>query len=185
MIDFLERARKRDFFDSTIPETLSSDILYTIRNFNTFEILTVIKCLVLESLQRGRKFDSLYRTPCKNRSFPVVSVDNFFFPEPLQPLIQYDSLQIFATIKYSVSNPSQLWWCQKLLDRRAVKAVFPDLLESVREPDVPQTSAVIKRRVPDALESFGEEYSRKITAVSKRTLSYCLQFAPLLECNLL
>ena len=47
---FFERAGKRDFFDSTVSETKLSDVLHAIRNFKSFEIVAVVKCLVLESL---------------------------------------------------------------------------------------------------------------------------------------
>ena len=80
---FLERAGKRDFFDSTTPETLSSDALHAVRNYNTSELLTVIKCPFFESLQRRWKFDALYRTLIENTSFPVILVNDFFFSELL------------------------------------------------------------------------------------------------------
>ena len=88
----LERTGKRNLFDSTVPETHSSDIFYAGLNFKSFEVFAVTKCLAFESLQRRREFDVFYRTPRKNFSFPGVSVDKLFFTELLQSFVQLHAL---------------------------------------------------------------------------------------------
>ena len=47
--NFFKRAGKRNFFDSTVLETIQSDVLDSVRNFNAFEIFAVIKCLIFGS----------------------------------------------------------------------------------------------------------------------------------------
>ena len=61
--DFLahlrQRARNRDLFDPTVPETLPSDEPHAVRDFKSFEILAVRKCQIFDYLQRGWKCDAL------------------------------------------------------------------------------------------------------------------------------
>ena len=47
---FFKRGWKRDLFDPTVPKTIFSDILYSVRDLYAFEVLAVIKCLLFDSL---------------------------------------------------------------------------------------------------------------------------------------
>ena len=79
----LECAGERDLFDSTVIETIFPDVLNSVRNFDTFEILAVLKCLFLDPLHSGRNSDALYRSLAKNFSFVFQPIVNLFRPQPL------------------------------------------------------------------------------------------------------
>lgn len=56
-----QRAGKRNLLKSTRTKAPFSDVLYAPRDLNLFEVQAPIKCGPLDSLQRGRKLDVLYR----------------------------------------------------------------------------------------------------------------------------
>ena len=134
-IYFLKRTRKSDFFDSTARETIFSDILYPVRNFNTFEILTTVERLILDSLKCEWNFDTLYCGLLKNFSFAFFSVSEFPFPELLQPLVQLYAFQLLAIRKSSSANLSYTRWEGDFFDAGSLKTTYTNTFNSVRNFD--------------------------------------------------
>ena len=58
--NFPDCAGKRDFFDFTVVEALSSNVLHAARDLNAFEIFAKTERIFLDSLQLRGKCDVLY-----------------------------------------------------------------------------------------------------------------------------
>ena len=127
-------------------------MLHAVRNFNSFEIFAVTKCLAFESLQRGRKFDTFYRAPRKNSSFPVAPVDNLFLPEFLQSFVQPYAPQLLAPAKRIRLDTLNTRWEDDFFETTATETASPNNLETAWKLDISQARAIPERVIADLLQ---------------------------------
>ena len=106
-----------------------SDVFNITRNFDVFEIITVLKGLCLDSRQRGRERYPLYCAMSENSSIKFFSSDNFFGTKLFQTFVQFYAFQLFAIIKCSGTNFFNARRENNALETSLSKAFYSDRLE--------------------------------------------------------
>lgn len=73
--DLHQRAGEHYLPDTAAAETLFADVLYAVRDLDILEILTTPESPGLDPLQRGGKFDALYRALRENTANVLFPLD--------------------------------------------------------------------------------------------------------------
>ena len=147
--DFSQRARKRDFLDPAVLETVCADVLHAVRDVHGREIAAVAERPGLDSLERGGELDAFYRTPAENVSFTDLLVDNFLRPQLLQALAQLHAFQLLTAIKRFRTDLFHARRDVEPCHTATPKAPCTNLSESAREFTISKLSTVIERVVFD------------------------------------
>ena len=167
-----ERVRKRDLLDSTELKAFFSNRLHAIWDFDTFKIITFVKCPALDPFQFGRKQNALYRTV-------IESTFSYF----IQSLVQLHTPQLRTQAKRHSFYFLHTCWENNFSEATLRKASYADLFEVRGEPNAFQTCALVKCAVFNTFESFWEVNFRKTAAAIERVFPDSFQLASLFEHN--
>ena len=126
-------------------ETALSDFFETVRQPNTFQVLTASECVALDPLQCGRQFHVLNRAALEDSLAQLPVLRAHVRPKHLEPLAEFHRLEVLALAERRLGDSSER--CRK---RHASEPALPKGAEAYRleltwELHVPQVLALAER----------------------------------------